>query len=181
MVESKRHVPDLSGEDRENARALHAEEAAWKKRHESRYRGRKKAKYRHRLQDIERRENNCSCRPVLCRRIANNQRKQQRTREGDPHAQHRAPSVIRNVAQTGRKRRHVMLIEMDEHPASEMQHAPQQAKDGEQNHGIHPSERCAPFTGGGDCGGCSHRFGKKMGAAHARDSSPGLIFLSFWR
>ena len=29
---------------------------------------------------------------------------------------------------------------MDEHSAPKMQHAPQQAKDGEQNHGIHPSE-----------------------------------------
>src|SRR6476659_7891413 len=47
MVKSKRHVPDLSGEDRENACALDTEEAARKKRHESRHRGRKKAKHRY--------------------------------------------------------------------------------------------------------------------------------------
>src|SRR3977135_3265518 len=70
---------------------------------------------------------------------------------------------------------------MNEHPAPKMQHAPQQAKDGEQNHSIHPFERCALFAGGGDCG-CSHQFCQESWTRPmCRDSSSDLIFLKIWR
>jgi hypothetical protein len=47
-----------------------------------------------------------------------------------------------NVAQTARKLRQLILVEMDEHPASEMKYTPYQAEDCEKKNDVHPAEVC---------------------------------------
>ena len=65
LVQAERHVPGLRGEDREDRRAFVAEQAARKERDEAGHGDRQEAQDRHRLQDVEHRDQDFLGPPAL--------------------------------------------------------------------------------------------------------------------
>ena len=137
MVKSKRHFPDLARKNRKNYGTLHAEKTSRKKRHESGYRDWKKAKDRHRLQDIERRKMTVRA----TRFFAAASPTVNVNNRGNPNATHILNTV--RPAQSGCRSDWWKVAACDahgnkQHPAPKMQHTPRQSKDFQQNHGIPP-------------------------------------------
>ncbi|OIQ67890.1 hypothetical protein GALL_505290 [mine drainage metagenome] len=97
VVKAKRHVPHLAGKNGKDGGTLHAQQTARKQGHETGHRGRQKTQHRHRLQHIERGQNDRACSTVFGRRIAQGNGNKEGKPEGYPHAQQSASGVVRNL------------------------------------------------------------------------------------
>jgi hypothetical protein len=106
LVERERHVPGLAGEDGEDRRAFSAKHVAGKETEEERHRKRQEAENRHRLQDVENRDQHDLGAPALGRQRRIGEGEQERTGQRGEHAQRRAQRIIgqRPVVEADRRR-----------------------------------------------------------------------------
>jgi hypothetical protein len=95
LVQAERHVPGLRRKDREDRGAFDAEQPARKQRDEAGDGDRQKAEDRHRLQDVEHRDQDLFGLPAFGRQCRVAQAEHQRGDERRRHAQHRAQRVFR--------------------------------------------------------------------------------------
>ncbi len=115
LVQAERHVPGLRGEDREDRGAFDPEQPARKQRDEPGDGDRQKAKDRHRLQDVEHRDQDLFRLPALrCERgIAETEDQRDDQRRG--HAQYRAQRVFRQPPRVEADRQRVADLVLGAH------------------------------------------------------------------
>ena len=105
LVEGEGHVPGLTGEDREDRGEFRAQGVAGEEAEEERHRERQKAQDRHRLEDVEHRDQHHFRAPALGRERGVREGEDERGREGREHAQHRPERVIGQFPIVQRHRR----------------------------------------------------------------------------
>ena len=104
LVQAERHVPGLRGEDREDRRAFVAQEAAGKERDEAGDGDRQEAQDRHRLQNVEDRDEELLGAPALRGGGGIDEAEDERGRERQHHAHHRPEPVFRQHPRIERDR-----------------------------------------------------------------------------
>ncbi len=104
LVQAERHVPGLRGEDRENGGAFVAEEAAGKEPDEAGDGDGQEAENRHRLQDVEDRDQNLLGPLVLGGNRGIAEAEHQRRSECRDHAQHGSEAIFGQIARIERDR-----------------------------------------------------------------------------
>ncbi len=95
LVDAESHIPGLRGEDREDRRAFDAEQPAREKGDEAGHGDRQKAEDRHRLQDVEDRDQDLFALSALGRDRRIGEAEDERGDERAAHAQHGAKRVFR--------------------------------------------------------------------------------------
>ena len=95
LVHAEGHVPGLRGEDRENRRAFDAEQPARKKGDEAGHGNRQKAEDRHRLQDVEDRDQDLLALSALGRDRRIDEAEDERGDERADHPQYGAKRIRR--------------------------------------------------------------------------------------
>ena len=95
LVERKGHVPGLAGEDGEDRRQFRAQRVAGEEAEEEGHGEGEKAQDRHRLQDVEHRDQHHFGAPALGRERRVSEGEHQRSGERREHAQHRPKRIVR--------------------------------------------------------------------------------------
>jgi hypothetical protein len=159
-VEAERHVPGLAGENREDRREFGAQHTPGSKRHEEHDGDRDKTQDRHRLENIEHRNEDTFGLLVLRRQRRIGEGEQQRQRHGDEHAQRRARGIFRQMARIERRRRALQVGERLEQMAARFAEEDQQPENQQNCQQIPPAEKPRPVA---------HRTGDE----HAHVLTPG--------
>ena len=107
LVHAERHVPGLAGENREHASEFGAEHAAGKQIHEEDDGEGQKAEDRHRLQDIEQRNQHHLGAPALGGKCGIDEGENDRANDGEQHPHRRSQGVGRQIGRIERYRRDI--------------------------------------------------------------------------
>ena len=147
LVEREGHVPGLAREDREDGGHLGAENAARKEVQEKRDREGQEAEDRHRLQDVEQRDQHHLGPPALGREGGIGEREDERGPERQKHAQRGAQGVIGQVGVVERDGRSIGRGQRQHHAARAMDDQNEQPEDQRQGDHVPLVGQRAPAEG----------------------------------
>ena len=105
LVHAEGHVPGLAGEDREHAGEFGAEHLAGKQVQEENHGEGQKAEDRHRLQDVEQRDQHHLGAPALGGKSGVDEGENDRTDDGEQHPHGRSQRIDRQIGRIERHRR----------------------------------------------------------------------------
>jgi hypothetical protein len=128
LVHAERHVPRLAGEDRENRREFQPQHFSGEQVHEEHDGKRQEPEDRHRLQDVEDRDQDQPGPPAFCRGGGVGEGEQQRSDQRREHPQRGAYRVDRQFHRVEADRRRGRPVDRHQRAARHVRHADQRAE-----------------------------------------------------
>ncbi len=117
LIEAERHVPGLGSEDREDRRAFRAQLAAGKQPQEQGDGEGQETQHRHRLEDVERGDDDELGLSAFRREGRKDEGEEQRRQNGGEHPQRRTQRIYRQLCGVERDRCDIELGQRISHPA----------------------------------------------------------------
>ncbi len=144
LIERKRHIPGLAGEDRENGGVFGAQHAAGRQFHEEHHRHRNEAQDRDRLQNVEQRHQDTLGVFVLGRERRVGKRENQRKHHRDQHAQRGARRIFGQVTRVERWRLLLQFGQRFEQMTARLAEKHQQADDQQHRQDVPAGKQPGP-------------------------------------
>ena len=172
LIEAERHVPGLRREDRKYRGTFGTKLAARKQAQEEHHRKGEKSEHRHRLQNIDRRDDHQFGLAALGRQRADHDREDERREDRGKHAQGREQRITGQLRRIERYGRDVEPTERPTHPARPIGKRHEAGGDDDENDDIEEvRQKAAPAYAKG--GGRPRSFGKVHNSPlyHAEDDT----------